>query len=619
MPRIAISYRRSDTQAMTGRIFDRLVDRYGDESVFMDIDKIPLGYDFRDQIRQFLEQSDIVLAVIGPEWLGRRDDGSSRLTDETDPVRFEMETSLGLKKALIPVLVNDATMPRAADLPESLKQFVYFNAAEIDAGRDFRVHMDRLMKAMDQIFARQAPAKEPDPLPSAAPVIAPEPDPPPAPSPVHVRKPEPAPPVQTRPEQARPEPPARPAPEPPAAPADPVGQPDPPAPRKWWADKADSAATPAVAPAAAPVREFAAAIDWPGIAAWLAYALGAAIVSLGLYYGFVAQRNDSTGGMIFTLGTMLAFFLAGLLLYWRRGLLGGKALVMGAIAGAAVLAIVLPTNTSANARAFEHLGPLAMIGVLVTREAIGLIAIVAVVAAVGDMAGQAVTRLRHGRERTYGLLIGLVTRARRKPLLPPLAPARGRRRLAVIACLVAFPALILGSAQLTEALSDNETLVLDYVIVSAGLGLLAGFLASRLAGILGAGAAAMGAAIGLLANLLAWTGQQALRVLVNDFSNWDFSSGPFYFGQYTTRYGTTVYYAVAMALAALAGSLLAQMLADAGRRRGFLASLTSNPVAVILGGFVIAAVASYIAFRWAMYPYCLAHTPFTLPGLCSST
>lgn len=157
MARIAISYRRSDTQAMTGRIFDRLVDRYGDESVFMDIDKIPFGFDFRDQIREVLERSDIILVVMGPDWVARKDDGSNRLFEEADPVRFEMETALHMKKPLIPVLVNDAVIPKPAELPESIRQLVYFNAAEIDAGRDFRVHMERLMHAMDQILARMAP------------------------------------------------------------------------------------------------------------------------------------------------------------------------------------------------------------------------------------------------------------------------------------------------------------------------------------------------------------------------------------------------------------------------------------------------------------------------------
>jgi len=50
VPKIAISYRRADTEVMTGRIRDRLADRYGEDAVFMDIDNIPFGKDFRVHI-----------------------------------------------------------------------------------------------------------------------------------------------------------------------------------------------------------------------------------------------------------------------------------------------------------------------------------------------------------------------------------------------------------------------------------------------------------------------------------------------------------------------------------------------------------------------------------------
>ena len=71
MSKIIVSYRRSDSAAITGRIFDRLIDRYGEELVFMDIDRIPFGTDFRHHIQDALRDADILLAVIGPGWLGK--------------------------------------------------------------------------------------------------------------------------------------------------------------------------------------------------------------------------------------------------------------------------------------------------------------------------------------------------------------------------------------------------------------------------------------------------------------------------------------------------------------------------------------------------------------------
>jgi TRAP-type C4-dicarboxylate transport system substrate-binding protein len=168
MPRIIISYRRSDSQAIAGRIFDRLNMRYGEEAVFMDIDAIPFGTDFRRHIGQALQQCDALIALVGPHWLGRRDDGSNRIADPADPVRVELEGAMERGIPVIPVLIDGARMPAEAELPQSLKQFSYFNAAPVDSGRDFRAHMDRLIKAVDGLIGPVGVAAAPAaPVPAA--------------------------------------------------------------------------------------------------------------------------------------------------------------------------------------------------------------------------------------------------------------------------------------------------------------------------------------------------------------------------------------------------------------------------------------------------------------------
>jgi hypothetical protein len=72
MPRILISYRRADSDAIAGRIRDQLASRYGSNSVFMDIDNVPVGVDFREQIKSEIDKDDVVLAIIGPRWRGPR-------------------------------------------------------------------------------------------------------------------------------------------------------------------------------------------------------------------------------------------------------------------------------------------------------------------------------------------------------------------------------------------------------------------------------------------------------------------------------------------------------------------------------------------------------------------
>ena len=70
MPRVTLSYRRDDSAGISRLIFERLKRRYGSDSVFMDIDAIEFGEDYRDRLRQALQQTDFLLVLIGPRWLG---------------------------------------------------------------------------------------------------------------------------------------------------------------------------------------------------------------------------------------------------------------------------------------------------------------------------------------------------------------------------------------------------------------------------------------------------------------------------------------------------------------------------------------------------------------------
>lgn len=149
MSRIAISYRRADSSAMTGRIFDRLVARYGKDSIFIDVDNIPLGVDYRRQIEATWQQADLLIAVIGPQWIGE-DTDPARIRQRGDPIRVEIETALARELPILPVLVDGATMPASKALPKSLQPLSYINAAQVNSGRDFHAQMERLMAAVDQ-------------------------------------------------------------------------------------------------------------------------------------------------------------------------------------------------------------------------------------------------------------------------------------------------------------------------------------------------------------------------------------------------------------------------------------------------------------------------------------
>lgn len=164
MSNIVISYRRSSSDAIAGRIRDKLAAHYGDKSVFMDVDDIPYGIDFREHIDGVLKEGDIVAAIVGPKWLGQRKGRPARIMDLADPVRVEIETALRRKIAVVPILVDGASMPKPEELPDAIQQFAYHNAATVDAGRDFHQHMDRLIRSMDQLVGPRT-AAEPAPIP----------------------------------------------------------------------------------------------------------------------------------------------------------------------------------------------------------------------------------------------------------------------------------------------------------------------------------------------------------------------------------------------------------------------------------------------------------------------
>jgi hypothetical protein len=111
MNKILISYRREDSADVTGRIYDRLIQQFGREAVFMDVDSIPLGVDFRVHLDEQVAKCEVFLAVIGRDWMQHLGStGRTRLDDPRDFVRIEIESAL---KRQIPVLVRGASIPLA--------------------------------------------------------------------------------------------------------------------------------------------------------------------------------------------------------------------------------------------------------------------------------------------------------------------------------------------------------------------------------------------------------------------------------------------------------------------------------------------------------------------------
>jgi len=124
-PKIFISYRRSDAGGHAGRLVDALSGYYGDRAMFLDHRGIRGGDEFATELDDALSDAEVVLAVIGPDWLDAKKDGKRRLDDPDDWVRREITTALERRGVrVIPVLVGNTELPNEGDLPEPLEPLV---------------------------------------------------------------------------------------------------------------------------------------------------------------------------------------------------------------------------------------------------------------------------------------------------------------------------------------------------------------------------------------------------------------------------------------------------------------------------------------------------------------
>jgi hypothetical protein len=143
--RIFISYRRNDVPHAAGRIADHLMSRFGERCVFRDVDVIEVGADYKDRLFNAIPSCDVLLAIIGPAWSSLREP----LHDEKDVLRKELECALALRSPVVPILIDQTTMPMEEDLPASLKGLARLEAHHINDST-FRIDLDRLVAVLEK-------------------------------------------------------------------------------------------------------------------------------------------------------------------------------------------------------------------------------------------------------------------------------------------------------------------------------------------------------------------------------------------------------------------------------------------------------------------------------------
>src|SRR5215831_10394247 len=149
MGKVFISYRRDDASGHAGRLYDHLVERLGEDAVFMDIDTIPPGEKFDSYIDENLRDCDMCIVVIGPRW------SIDRLQNDNDFVRREIVAALARGIRVIPTLFEGAKLPSPGELPTDLIELTHCQAYDFGPGRDFKRLVTQLLTDVDRAIKEE--------------------------------------------------------------------------------------------------------------------------------------------------------------------------------------------------------------------------------------------------------------------------------------------------------------------------------------------------------------------------------------------------------------------------------------------------------------------------------
>ena len=156
---IFINYRRDESGHVAGRLHDALAPTFGRNKLFMDVDNIPVGRDFEEYLKSQVAACDAMLAVIGPNWLAAKDDtGKRRLDNPDDFIVIEIGTALTRNIPVVPVLVDGARMPKASELPDSLKLLARRQAIQV-RHTNFRSDAEALVKRLREAVGDDSPER----------------------------------------------------------------------------------------------------------------------------------------------------------------------------------------------------------------------------------------------------------------------------------------------------------------------------------------------------------------------------------------------------------------------------------------------------------------------------
>jgi hypothetical protein len=150
LPKVFISYRRDDSKYQARDIYRALIRVLRRDHVFMDIDTIVPGENFVRTLEQWVEQCDIVLALIGNGWATAADpkSGTLRLHNPQDFVRIEIRKALARNIPVVPIILDGAAIPEERNLPDDMRELAQRHAEFVDF-RTFDSDVERLIRKLE--------------------------------------------------------------------------------------------------------------------------------------------------------------------------------------------------------------------------------------------------------------------------------------------------------------------------------------------------------------------------------------------------------------------------------------------------------------------------------------
>jgi pterin-4a-carbinolamine dehydratase len=146
---VFVSYRRDSDLLRASLVASQISHALPEVKVFRDI-RMRLGEKWPVALNDALQAADVVLVLIGPGWLGAKDQFERRRIDQPDDwVRLEIETALNKGKVVIPIAFEES-LPPAEALPKSIAPLVDCQAAIV---RDVSIERDLepVLSAIQQV------------------------------------------------------------------------------------------------------------------------------------------------------------------------------------------------------------------------------------------------------------------------------------------------------------------------------------------------------------------------------------------------------------------------------------------------------------------------------------